>query len=70
MTVTRPDLALLMMVRHAARAARPWPSVETSGYPDRATGPDAVRYTSVDTATPGSTALQGDTPRDREETAR
>jgi hypothetical protein len=36
---------------HAASPARPWPSVETSGYTDRATGPDAVRYTSVDTAT-------------------
>src|SRR5487761_1037564 len=29
-----------------------------------------VRYVSVDTATRGSTALQGDTCRDREETAR
>jgi hypothetical protein len=27
---------------------RPW---KTSGYTDRATGTDAVRYTSVDTAT-------------------
>jgi hypothetical protein len=32
--------------------------------------PDAVRYTSVDSATQGSTALQGDTPRDKEEPAR
>jgi hypothetical protein len=32
--------------------------------------PDAVRYSSADTATQRSTALQGDTHRDREETAR
>jgi hypothetical protein len=33
-------------------------------------GPDAVRYMSVDTATQRSTAVQGETWRDREETAR
>jgi hypothetical protein len=46
---------------------RPW---KTDGVADRTTGPDAVRYTSVDTATSGSTTLQGDTRRDRGETAR
>src|ERR1039458_7732038 len=34
------------------------------------TRPDAVRSMSVDTATQRSTALQGDTPRDKKETAR
>ena len=29
MTVTRSGLALLIMVRHAASMARPWPSVES-----------------------------------------
>jgi hypothetical protein len=47
--------------------AGPW---KTSGYTDRATGADAVRYASVDPATWGSTTRQGDTPRDRERTAR
>ncbi len=46
---------------------RPW---KADGYTDRSGGPDAVRYASVDTATQGSTARQGDTRRDREETAR
>jgi hypothetical protein len=36
----------------------------------RQRGPDAVRYLSVDTATPRPTAIQGDTHRDRAETAR
>src|ERR1700736_2375791 len=40
---------------------RPW---KTSGYIDRATGTDAVRYVSVDPATPRPTAIQGDTPRE------
>jgi hypothetical protein len=30
--------------KHAAGAARPWPSVETDGFTDRPGGPDAVRY--------------------------
>src|ERR1700678_328357 len=33
-------------------------------------GTNPARHTSVDTATPWSTATHGDTPRDREETAR
>ena len=33
-------------------------------------GTDPVRYTSVDTVSQRTTALQGDTPRDKEETAR
>jgi hypothetical protein len=54
-----------------ASAARPRPSVEKPTVrTDRPHGPDAVRYTSVDTATQRSAARQGDTPRDREETAR
>jgi hypothetical protein len=46
---------------------RPW---KTSGYTDRATAPDAVRYASVDTATRRSTVQQGDTRRDKGETPR
>src|SRR6266567_3749412 len=52
-----------------ARPVRGRPQ-KADGYADRATGTDAVRYTSVDAATQRPTALQGDTPRDREETAR
>ena len=48
----------------------PWPSVENRRLHRPSWRPDAVRYTSVDTATQRSTATQGDTPRDREETAR
>jgi hypothetical protein len=33
MTVTRSGLALLIMVRHAASVARPWPSVENRRLP-------------------------------------
>jgi hypothetical protein len=44
---------------------RPW---KTSGYTDRATALDAVRYASVDTATRRSTVQQGDTRRDKGET--
>jgi len=43
---------------------------KTDGFVDRPCGPDAVRYLSVDPATQRSTALQGDTPPDREKTAR
>jgi len=46
---------------------RPW---KADGYADRPGGPDAVRYMSVDTATQGTTALQGDTRRDKKKTAR
>jgi len=43
---------------------------KADGYTDRATGTHAVRHMSVDTATQRSTARQGDTHRDTEETAR
>ena len=69
--------------RQAARGSRrpcPWPVRRRGpvrGRPCKADGPphrshptDAVRYVSVDTATQRPTALQGDTWRDREETAR
>jgi hypothetical protein len=46
---------------------RPW---KADGAHRPSQGPDAVRYMSVDTATRRSTAQQGDTWRDREETAR
>jgi hypothetical protein len=66
--------SLLIMPRYAAQRGpsvavrgRPW---KTSGYTDRATAPDAVRYASVDTATPWSTVQQGDTRRDKGETPR
>jgi hypothetical protein len=53
------------------RGPRPWPSAQSRRSPAPLTHPtDAVRYLSVDTATQRPTALQGDTPRDREETAR
>jgi hypothetical protein len=41
-----------------------------SGYTNRASGLDPVRYASVDPATHRPVALQGDTHRDREETPR
>ena len=43
---------------------RPW---KADGVPDRATGPDDVRYTSVDTATPRRTVTHSDTRRDKNE---
>jgi hypothetical protein len=46
---------------------RPW---KTDGAHRPSWRPDAVRYMSVDSATQGPTARQGDTRRDREETAR
>jgi hypothetical protein len=46
---------------------RPW---KTDGAHRPSWRTDAVRYTSVDTATQRSAARQGDTPRDREKTAR
>jgi len=46
---------------------RPW---KADGAHRPSWRPDAVRYMSVDTATQGPTALQGDTRRDKKETAR
>ncbi len=43
---------------------------KADGSPHRSQAPIPVRYASVDTATQRSTARQGDTRRDREETAR
>ena len=43
---------------------RPW---KADGVSDRATGPDAVRYASVDTATPRRTVTHSDTRRDKNE---
>ena len=43
---------------------------KTNGVPDRATGTDAVRYTSVDTATHRPAVTHPDTGRDKKETAR
>jgi hypothetical protein len=52
----------------------PGPSVavrgKPDGVPDRATGTDAVRYTSVDTATHRPAVTHPDTGRDKKETAR
>jgi len=45
----------------------PW---KADGYTDRATGTDAVRYTSVDTATHRRAVTHPDTRRDEKETAR
>jgi len=45
---------------------RPW---KADGYTNRATGTDAVRYTSVDTATYLLTVTHADTRRDKKETA-
>ena len=55
---------------HAASAARPCGPWKADGFADRSHRPDAVRYMSVDPATQGSTARQGDTPWAREKTAR
>ena len=46
------------------------PEPPSSGYPHRSLAPIPVRHASVDTATQRSTALQGDTRRDREKTPR
>ena len=57
--------------KHAARAARPWPSVEKPTVrTDRPDGMDAVRYASVNTATHRLTVTHHDTQRDEKETAR
>jgi hypothetical protein len=42
---------------------------KADGYTDRATGPDAVRHASVDTATHRLTVTRRDTRRDKKETA-
>jgi hypothetical protein len=65
-----PDSAPRVKPAHAP--ARPVRAVRgnADGYTDRPTGPKPVRYASVDPATQRPTALQGDTPRDREETPR
>src|ERR1035441_8356441 len=60
--------------RQAGTRDRRGPSVAVRGKADGAHRPswrpDAVRYMSVDTATQRSTALQGDTPGEKKETAR
>jgi len=50
-----------------ADPARPW---KADGYTDRATGPDAVRYTSVDIATHRPAVTLRDARRDKKEMAR
>jgi hypothetical protein len=71
----KPGLAAPVNCRHQAETRR-WhgPSVAVREKADGAHRPswgtDAVRYTSVDTATHRPAARQGDTRRDREETAR
>jgi hypothetical protein len=55
---------------YAARTARPWPSAEKPTVrTDRPHGPDAVRYTSVDTATHRPAVKHPDTWRDTKKTA-
>ena len=54
----------------AAAAARPWPSVESRRCTPTVLAAGRRRYVSVDTATQGPTALQGDTRWDKKETAR
>jgi hypothetical protein len=53
-----------------ARGLCPWPSVENQRLHRPSENADAVRYTSVDSATQGSTAAPGDTWQDRDETTR
>jgi hypothetical protein len=56
--------------KHAASAARPWPSAEKPTVrTDRPDGMDAVRYASVDTATHRLAATRHDTRRDEKKTA-
>jgi hypothetical protein len=65
------DPAVHVKPKHATGTARPWLSVESRRCtPTALVARTPVRYMSVDTATRRSTALQGDTRRDREETAR
>ena len=60
--------------RQAGTSRQRGPSVAVRGKPtvrtDRASGPDAVRYTSVDTATHRLTVTHADTRRDKKKTAR
>jgi hypothetical protein len=60
-----PDSAANVKPEHATGPGTGTPS---SGYAPRSLAPIPVRYASVDPATQRPTALQGDTPRDREET--
>jgi len=65
-----PGSAARVKPEHAASAARPWPSVgKPTVCTDRPHSPDAVRYTSVDTATRRLTVTRRDTGRDKKETA-
>jgi len=65
-----PGSAVHVKPEHAAGGARPWPSVEKPTVrTDRPHGPDAVRYTSVDTATHRLTVIRRDTWRDKKKTA-
>jgi hypothetical protein len=58
------------MPEYAASAARPRPSVKKPTVrTDRPGGTDAVRYTSVDTATHRLTVTHRDTRRDKKKTA-
>ena len=65
-----PDSAANVKPGNAAGTARPWPSVKQPTVRTDREGTKPVRYASVDTATQRPAALQGDTPRDREETPR
>jgi len=57
--------------KHAASAARPWPSVKKPTVrTDRPSAPDVVRYASVDTAMHRLTVTHRDTRRDKKKTAR
>ena len=57
--------------KHAASAARPWPSAEKPTVrTDRPDGMAAVRYASVNTATHRLTVTHHDTRRDEKKTAR
>ena len=68
---TRPAQRCTSSQETPAGAARPWPSAERPTVrTDRPGGPDAVRYTSVDTATHRPAVTQADTCRDTKETAR
>jgi hypothetical protein len=57
--------------KYSAAGARPWQSVKKPTVrTDRPGGPDAIRYTSVDTATHRPTVTHRDTRRDKKKTAR
>ena len=66
----RAGSAVQVKPEHAASMARPWMSVEKpTVHTDRPGGPEAVRYTSVDTATYRLTVTHHDTRRDKKKTA-